>query len=71
MLLPFAFVFSYFWTAAVALYLLLRRREDQTELTEVYLEEEGEPHGLPPLKTDASGVPEVVDAPAESGGKPD
>jgi hypothetical protein len=71
MLLPFAFVFSYFWTAAVALYLLLRRREDQTELTEVYLEEDGEPHGLPPLKTDASGVPEVVDAPAESSGKPD
>lgn len=69
LLLPFAFVFSYFWTAAVAIYLLLRRREDQTELTEVYLEEEGEPHGLPPLKTDASGVPEVVDTPDEVGPK--
>jgi hypothetical protein len=68
-LLPFAFVFSYFWTAAVAIYLLLRRREDQTELTEVYLEEEGEPHGLPPLKTDTSGVPEVIDTPEDTGAK--
>lgn len=67
LLLPVAFVSSYFWTAATAIYLLLRRREDQTELTEVYLDDEGDPHGLPPLTTDASGVPEVVDLPPEGG----
>jgi hypothetical protein len=66
-LLPVAFLSSYFWTAAVAIYLLLRRREDQTELTDVYLEDEGDPHGLPPLTTDASGVPEVVDLPPDTG----
>ena len=50
-----AFVFSYFWTATTAIYFLLRRHVDATEMDEVYIPEEGE-HGLPPLDHDAAGV---------------
>lgn len=34
-LVPLAFVYSYFWTATTMIYLLLRRREDATPLTEI------------------------------------
>jgi hypothetical protein len=34
-MLPTAFVYSYFWTAATIIYLLLRRREDGTPLAEI------------------------------------
>jgi hypothetical protein len=53
-----AYGYSFLWSAAAAIYLLLRRDADQTELDDVYLEEEdGVTYGLPPLKTDAAGVP--------------
>ena len=54
------FAYSYFWSAATIIYLLLRRDVDETELDEVYLEEEEEepfptvaPSVGPPL-----GIPE-------------
>ncbi|MBV9126084.1 MAG: hypothetical protein JO112_22255, partial [Planctomycetes bacterium] len=42
-LLVVGFGYSYFWSASTIIYLLMRRRVDDTELDEVYLEEdEGE-----------------------------
>ena len=58
-LLALGFVYSYFWTASTAIYLLLRRQTDATEMDEIFTDDEGEPHALPPLKTDAAGVPLV------------
>jgi hypothetical protein len=62
--IPIAFLYSYFWCAAMMIYLLLRRDEDQTEIDEVYLEEEQETYGMPPLRTDSAGVSEPADVPA-------
>jgi len=61
-LLAVAYLFSYFWTAATAIYLLLRRNVDATEMDEVFLDEDGQQQtfGLPPITTDAAGAP-VVD----------
>jgi len=56
-----AFEFSYFWCANTAIYLLLRRHVDATEMDEVYIPDEGD-RGLPPLEHDAAGVPGVGDA---------
>ncbi len=56
-----SFALSYFWTSTTAIYFLLRRHVDATELDEVYLPEEREPYGLPPLETDAAGVVGVAD----------
>ncbi len=61
--IPTAFLYSFFWCAATMIYLLLRRDEDQTEIDEVYLEEEQETYGMPPLRTDAAGVSEPADVP--------
>jgi hypothetical protein len=64
-LLATGFVFSYFWTAAAAIYFLLRRQVDATEMDEVFLEEQEQSYGLPPLKTDSAGAP-MVDEPGEA-----
>jgi len=53
--------YSFFFTVAAAIYLLLRRDVDQTELDEVYLEETDETYGMPPLKSDEAGVPGPAD----------
>jgi hypothetical protein len=59
-ILAVGFLFSYFWTASTAIYLLMRRKVDAREMDEVALEDEKEaPYGLPPLRTDDSGVPVV------------
>ena len=64
-ILAVGFLYSYFWTAATAIYFLLRRDVDATEMDEVFLEEEeGQPaYGLPPLETDDAGAPVVKDEP--------
>ena len=53
--------FSYFWNAYAAIYLLLRRNVDATEMDEVYLDaDEGEAKfGLPKIVLDDAGAPEV------------
>src|SRR5574340_97058 len=58
-LLAVGFIYSYFWTATGAIYLLLRHDADDTEMDEVFLDEDAtEPtDGLPPLKTDELGAP--------------
>ena len=57
------FVFSYFFSAATAVYLLLRYHIDATETDEVFMPDSDEPYGLPPLQTDVKGVVHVADAP--------
>jgi hypothetical protein len=53
-----AFQFAFFWVSATAIYLLLRRDIDGTDLDEIFLEE-AEMNALPPLETDLQGVPSV------------
>jgi hypothetical protein len=60
-LLAVGFMFSYFWNANSAIYLLLRRNVDATEMDEVSLDaDEGEAKfGLPKIVLDDAGAPEV------------
>ena len=69
--LALAFVFSYFWVSTTVIYFLLRRLVDATELDEVFLPEEHELHGLPPLARGADGVVEPTDDRAAGGGSED
>jgi hypothetical protein len=71
--LVLGFGFSYFWTASTIIYLLMRRKVDDTDLDEIHLEEETEEPFVPP-STAGSTAPSpaktgttplsVVDAPA-------
>ncbi len=65
------FVYGYFWVAASAIYLLLRRDVDATEMDEVYLDEDADeqPYGLPPLAADQGGAP--VDEEESPGEEPE
>jgi hypothetical protein len=56
-----AYLYSYFWTAATAIYYLLRHSVDGTEPDEVAVEHEEETFGLPPLRSDSTGIPQVVE----------
>jgi hypothetical protein len=61
-LLADGFLYSYFWVASTAIYLLLRRDVDATEMDEVFLQDQGEgTYGLPSVETDAAGAPVVAD----------
>jgi hypothetical protein len=66
--LAYGFVFSYFWSATTAIYFLLRRQVDGTELDEAYMPEEQRQHGLPPLKRGPDGVPSVAEDDVVAGG---
>ncbi len=70
-LIPLAVAASYFWTAMTQVYLLLRRDEDGAELDEVFLPAQDKEFGLPPLKTDAAGVPSVVEPTPPTNSSPD
>ena len=54
-----AFLYGLFWSIAAAVYLLLRKDLDATEMDEIYLVDERRTYELPPLKDDQSGVPQV------------
>jgi hypothetical protein len=60
-LLAVGFCFSYFWNASSAIYLLLRRSVDATEMDEVYLDadESEAKFGLPKILIDDAGAPEM------------
>lgn len=60
-LLMLGFAYSFFWTATTAIYLLLRRATDATEMDNVYLEDPPEVAPLPPLRTDEAGVPVLAE----------
>ncbi len=72
-LVALGFVYSYFWTASTAIYLLLRRDDDGTEIDDIHIDAPRETYSLPPLERDAAGVtvvaPESAAAapPAENG----
>jgi hypothetical protein len=56
-LLVVGFSFSYFWTASTIIYLLMRRKVDDTEMDEIHLEETPDQAWTPPATT--SPVPEA------------
>jgi hypothetical protein len=57
-LLGVGFLYSYFWTASTAIYYLLRRDADATEMDEVCPEEEEQlAPAVPPTTTPTSGTP--------------
>jgi hypothetical protein len=62
-MLAVGFIYSYFWSAATAIYYVLRKDEDGMEMSEVTYEDPAEARGLPPLTTDTMGVPAVSDVP--------
>ncbi|MBN1588651.1 MAG: hypothetical protein JW888_03975 [Pirellulales bacterium] len=62
-LLAVGFLFSYFWTAATAIYFLLRRDVDATEMDEVFTDDEqsNEVYGLPNIGTDEQDAPTITE----------
>ena len=58
-LLAVGYLFSYFWTASTAVYFLLRRDVDHTEMDEVFLDaDQSEPSPeLPTIGKDEAGAP--------------
>lgn len=56
-LMMLGFSYSFFWCAAVVIYYLLRRKVDEAELDEVYLEEEEPEAPLAPPKIADTGTP--------------
>lgn len=65
-LVALGFVYSFFWTASSAIYLLLRQDVDGTEFDEIYVEDSGEVFDSPALTKDAAGVPIVADDEGEA-----
>lgn len=56
-----AFPIAFLWSAATAIYLLLRRSVDAAEMDEVELDQGDERYGMPPLEMDEAGVPGAAD----------
>jgi hypothetical protein len=56
-----AFLYGLFWCMAAAVYLLLRKDVDETEMDEIYLADEKRTYELPPLQSDENGIPQVQD----------
>lgn len=54
-----AFIYGLFWCMASAIYLLLRKDVDETEMDEIYIVDEKRTYELPPLKSDENGIPQV------------
>jgi hypothetical protein len=60
--LRLAYVYAWFWTSGVTIYILLRRSVDATPFNEVYRVVPPKVRSLPMIKPDASGAPEIVQA---------
>lgn len=60
-ILALGFIYSFFWTAATAIYILLRLSADARETDEVFLEDPLDDAKLPALEPDASGVPVLAE----------
>jgi hypothetical protein len=54
-----SFPLAFLWSAAVGIYLLLRRHIDSMEMDEIALDLTEPLEGLPRLTPDATGVPRV------------
>lgn len=73
-ILGIGFLYSYFWTASTAIYFLLRRDVDATEMDEVFLDEEqsDEVDCLPKIGEDEKGAPVVEESETpEADGEPE
>ena len=69
--LAVGYLYSYFWTAATAIYFVLRRDVDATEMDEVFLEDATEAtFGLPAVETDEKGAPVVEETAVEATERP-
>jgi hypothetical protein len=68
-LLAVGYLFGYFWSAAAAVYFLLRRDVDATEMDEVFLDADRseESVGLPKVTTDQAGAPVAETGPKNEG----
>ncbi len=66
-ILAVGYLYSYFWTASTAIYFVLRRDVDATEMDEVFLEEDAaeSSFGLPSIGTDEQGAPVVEETAVE------
>jgi len=64
-LMVVGFGYSYFWSASTIIYLLMRRKVDDTELDEIHLEEEDleEPYSAPAAAAPAGGKATPAEAP--------
>jgi hypothetical protein len=56
------FGYSYFWTASTIIYLLMRRKVDDTDLDEIHLEEETEEPYVPPTPGATTPPPDKAGA---------
>lgn len=65
-LVPAAFRFSFLFTAAGVIYLLVRRDSDQIEFDTVHVPGQQTRFGLPPITTDEAGVPQVDETESDS-----
>jgi hypothetical protein len=68
-LMMLGFGYSFFWTASSMIYLLMRKKVDETEMDEIYVEEEEYDDPMPPVATAPAPAPaptggQMVDAPA-------
>lgn len=54
-----AFLYGLFWCLASAVYLLLRRDVDESEMDEIFIVDEKRTYKLPPLRSDENGIPQV------------
>ena len=59
LLFPIAYIFAWFWTSSVAIYLLLRRSVDATPFNEVYRVSSPKVRTLPTIKPDERRAPEI------------
>ena len=67
-----AFIYGLFWCMLSAIYLLLRKDVDDTEMDEIFIVDERRTYELPPLKTDEKGIPQVQKpVPTEENGSAD
>ena len=69
MTLAASFMYALFWCLASAVYLLLRKDVDETEMDEVYQVDEKRTYELPPLKSDENGIPQIQ-TPIPAGSQP-
>jgi hypothetical protein len=60
LLLVVGFGYSFFWTASTIIYLLMRRRVDDTDMDEIHLEEETEEPYTPPPPAAAPDKPGIT-----------
>lgn len=54
-----AFLYGLFWCLASAVYLLLRKDVDETEMDEIAISEQERSYQLPPLQSDENGIPQI------------